>query len=139
MGNYLIIPFFRCSKILGEAGKQEILQQMFQKFQISNRLPNRYFLEIVIGCPWTMRRIRQFVINFCLLFYPQVANFLCKCTCNVKSKKLKQSTRNKGVNCSWKRDGQKDWSQWLYFSKQESAFSVDWVCFEKRGTNTNSV
>ena len=26
MGNYTI---FRCSKILGEAGKQEILQQMF--------------------------------------------------------------------------------------------------------------
>ena len=29
MGNYTI---FRCSKILGEAGKEEILQQMFQKF-----------------------------------------------------------------------------------------------------------
>ena len=39
---WAIIPFFRCSKILGEAGKHEILQQMFRKFQISNRLPNRY-------------------------------------------------------------------------------------------------
>ena len=29
MGNYTI---FRSSKILGEAGKQEILQQMFRKF-----------------------------------------------------------------------------------------------------------
>ena len=29
MGNYTI---FRCSKILGDADKQEILQQMFQKF-----------------------------------------------------------------------------------------------------------
>ena len=29
MGNYTI---FRCSKILGEAGKQEILQQTFGKF-----------------------------------------------------------------------------------------------------------
>ena len=28
----IIIPFFRCSKILGETGKQEILQQMFRKF-----------------------------------------------------------------------------------------------------------
>ena len=28
MGNYTI---FKCSKILGEAGKQEIVQQMFQK------------------------------------------------------------------------------------------------------------
>ena len=24
--------FFRCTKILGDAGKQEILQQMFRKF-----------------------------------------------------------------------------------------------------------
>ena len=29
MGNYTI---FRCSKILGEAGKQEILQKMLRKF-----------------------------------------------------------------------------------------------------------
>ena len=46
------MPFFRCSKILGETGKQEILQQMFRKFQISNRLPNRYFRKIDVGCPW---------------------------------------------------------------------------------------
>ena len=32
-------------------GKQEILQQMFRKFQISNRLPNRYFPKIAAGCP----------------------------------------------------------------------------------------
>ena len=29
---YSIIPFLRCVKILGEAGKQESLQQMFRKF-----------------------------------------------------------------------------------------------------------
>ena len=29
---WVIIPFCRCSKILREAGKQEILQQMFRKF-----------------------------------------------------------------------------------------------------------
>ena len=29
---WAIIPFFRSSKILGEAGKQEILQQMIPKF-----------------------------------------------------------------------------------------------------------
>ena len=33
------------------AGKQEILQQMFRKFKISNRLPNRYFPKIDVGCP----------------------------------------------------------------------------------------
>ena len=49
MGNYTI---FRCSKIPGEAGKQEILQQMFRKFYISNLLPNRYFPKIDVGCPW---------------------------------------------------------------------------------------
>ena len=27
-----ITPLFRCSKILGEVGKQEILQKMFRKF-----------------------------------------------------------------------------------------------------------
>ena len=43
------MPFCRCSKILGQAGKQEILQQIFPKFQISNRLPNRYFPE---NCHW---------------------------------------------------------------------------------------
>ena len=48
MGNY---TNFRCLKILGEAGKQEILQQMFRKFQISNRLPKRYFTKIDVGCP----------------------------------------------------------------------------------------
>ena len=29
---WAIIAFFRSSKILGETGKQEILQQMFRKF-----------------------------------------------------------------------------------------------------------
>ena len=29
---WAIMQFSRCSKILGEAGKKEILQQMFRKF-----------------------------------------------------------------------------------------------------------
>ena len=49
---WAITPFFRCSKILGEAVKQEILQKMFRKFQISNCLPNRYFPKIDAGCPF---------------------------------------------------------------------------------------
>ena len=36
---------------LGEVGKQEILQQMFRKFSISKRLPNRCFPKIDVGCP----------------------------------------------------------------------------------------
>ena len=32
MGNYTHVLFFRCSKTLGAAGKEEILQQMFWKF-----------------------------------------------------------------------------------------------------------
>ena len=46
---WAIIPFFRCSKILGQAGKQEILQQTIRKF--SSRLPNRYFSKSDDGCP----------------------------------------------------------------------------------------
>ena len=46
---WVVIPFFRCSKILGEADKQEILQKMFRKFQISNRLPEQIFSE---NCRW---------------------------------------------------------------------------------------
>ena len=45
------MPFFRSSKILAEPSKQEILQQMFRKFSISNRLPNTYFPKIDVGCP----------------------------------------------------------------------------------------
>ena len=38
--------------MLGEAGKQELLQQMFRKFWISNRLPNRYFFrKLTLGAP----------------------------------------------------------------------------------------
>ena len=48
---WAVIPFFRYSKILGETGKLEILQQMFRKFWISNRLPNRYFPKIDVGSP----------------------------------------------------------------------------------------
>ena len=43
------MPIFRCPKILGEAGKQEIIQKMFRKFQISNRLPNRCFPKIDVA------------------------------------------------------------------------------------------
>ena len=51
MGNYTIFQMF---EILGEAGKQEIFQQMFRKLQISDRLPNRYFPKIDVGCPCTL-------------------------------------------------------------------------------------
>ena len=45
MGNYTI---FRCSKILGEEGKQEILQQMFRmrKMLISAKLLTKYVIII---------------------------------------------------------------------------------------------
>ena len=57
------MPCFRCSKIPGQADKQGILQQMFRKFQISNRLPNRYFPKIDVGCP-TFVMWRSVVITF---------------------------------------------------------------------------
>ena len=59
---WAIIPFFRCSKILGEARKQEILQQMFRNFQISNRLPNRYFPKIDVRCPLLLSQPKNYVV-----------------------------------------------------------------------------
>ena len=50
MGTYTI---FRCSKILGEAGKQELLQQMFRKFLISNRRTD-IFRKLTLGTPDTL-------------------------------------------------------------------------------------
>ena len=51
MGNYTI---FQMLEIPGEADKQEIFQKMFRKLQISDRLPNRYFPKIDVGCPCTL-------------------------------------------------------------------------------------
>ena len=65
---WAIILHFRCSKMLREAGKQEILQQMFRKFEISNRLPNRYFQKIGVGCPWVLICYRSQKCKFCALF-----------------------------------------------------------------------
>ena len=48
MGNYTILQMFENRR----RGRQaKILEKIFRKFQISNRLPNRYFPKIVVGCP----------------------------------------------------------------------------------------
>ena len=46
MGNYIYQFLDVRTMILGEAGKQEILQEMF-----SNRLPNRFFRKLTLGAP----------------------------------------------------------------------------------------
>ena len=50
---WAIIPFFRSSKILGEAGKQEILPQMLRKFvfrtDIFRKLSLRAPVEVMIS------------------------------------------------------------------------------------------
>ena len=52
MGNYTIFQMFENPR-----GGREVrnfttnVQQMFRKFQISNRLQNRYFPKIDVGCP----------------------------------------------------------------------------------------
>ena len=49
MSNYAI---FRCSKILGEAGQQEILQQMFRKFYRSQIVFRKdIFRKLTLGAP----------------------------------------------------------------------------------------
>ena len=48
MGNYTIFQMFENPR----RGRQaRNFKQMFRKFQIANRLPNRYFPKIVVGCP----------------------------------------------------------------------------------------
>ena len=49
MGSYTI--FFRCSRILGAAGKQEILQEMFEnsRSQIVFRID--IFRKLTLGAP----------------------------------------------------------------------------------------
>ena len=60
-----------CSKILGEAGKQEILQQMFRKIYISNRLLNRYFPQIEVGCPCNVAVVKRSKPDCCLQASPK--------------------------------------------------------------------
>ena len=50
-------------EILGETGKQESLQQTFRKFEISNRLPNRYFPKIDVGCPCETRSVHTSLLR----------------------------------------------------------------------------
>ena len=56
---WAIMPFFICSKILGESDKQEILQQMFRKFEVSDRLPG-IFRKLTLGAPdWSKYQTGQ--------------------------------------------------------------------------------
>ena len=67
--------------ILREASKQEILQQMFRKFQISNRLPNRYFPKINDGCPYSSwsRQVLPLLLLLIELFLINVNNIVALC------------------------------------------------------------
>ena len=56
MGNYTIFQMFENPR----RGRQaRNLQQIFRKFQISNRLPNRYFPKLDDGCPCTLKGLRS--------------------------------------------------------------------------------
>ena len=50
MGNYTI---FRCSKILGEAGKQEILQQYFENSRSQIVFRTDIFRKLTLDAPRT--------------------------------------------------------------------------------------
>ena len=62
MGNY--IPFFRCSKILGEAGKQEVLQHDVPKILDLKLSSEQIFSE---KCRWVPLSILPFCLHFALL------------------------------------------------------------------------
>ena len=49
---WVITPFCRCSKILGEAGNQEILQQMFRKILVLKSSSEQTFSrKLPLGAP----------------------------------------------------------------------------------------
>jgi len=52
MGNYTI--FFRCSNILGEVGKQEILQQMFRNSRSQIVFRTDIFQKLTLVAPVTL-------------------------------------------------------------------------------------
>ena len=95
------MPFFRCSKILGEAGKQEILQQIFQKFQISNRLPNRYFPQLTLSFQQLSFKLSSFT-NFKALFPVVLTDFPSNQSMLVAEKKpCKDLFINRLINLSY--------------------------------------
>ena len=57
---WVIIPFCRCSKILGEAGKQEILQQMFRKFCLKSSSEQIFSRKLPLGAPDTLLLLFHF-------------------------------------------------------------------------------
>ena len=73
--------------MLGEAGKQEILQQMFWKFQISNMIAFRtvIFRKLTLGAPETWfvaKQVWKWVVNVqyrhsTRYVAKQVARFCC--------------------------------------------------------------
>ena len=47
-----MIPFFRCSKILGEAEKEEILEKMFPKIlDLKSSSEQAIFRKLSLGAP----------------------------------------------------------------------------------------
>ena len=82
MGNYTIFQKFNNPRRDRQA--RNFTTKMFQKFQISNRLPNRYFPKIDFGCPY---------------------GIACKIACNRPSDskdiaKIKKPSENKTHNIS---------------------------------------
>ena len=68
MGNYTI---FRCSKILGEAAKQEILQEMFRNSRSQIVIRTDIFWKLSLGAPgfWAVfdTKLKQFVFKYVML------------------------------------------------------------------------
>ena len=50
------MPFFRCSKIQGEAGKQEILQQFSENSRCQIVFRTDIFRKLTLGAPGQSRR-----------------------------------------------------------------------------------
>ena len=67
-----MIVVFRCSKILGEAGKQKILRQMFRKFYSQIVFRTDIFRKLSLGGP-----VIVFPFNVALALLRK-DNFVCR-------------------------------------------------------------
>ena len=74
MGNFTIFQMFENPR---RGRKQEILQEMFRKFKISNSLPNRYFPKID-SMPLPDASRMRYMHNHFSLFIRSVISPLCK-------------------------------------------------------------
>ena len=74
------MPFCRCSKILGEAGKQEILQQMFRNLALAAPGNKTFVVVIIFSCYPSLRASSGLSLTAMTVFYWSILNCVVRRT-----------------------------------------------------------